>query len=78
MDYLFYTVLTLKLFYIHNIFISIAHKKSQEITKLDFFTLPRKMQKLDLINYSKALQDRLYYTIFIYIIMPVQGDTLHF
>ena len=65
MDYLFYTVLTLKLFYIHNIFISRAHQKSQEITKLDFFTLSQKVQKLDLDNNSKDFQDQLYYTIFI-------------
>ena len=65
MDYLFYTVLTLKLFYIHNILESKPFQKSQKITKLDFFTLPQKVQMLDLVNSDKALQDQLYYTIFI-------------
>ena len=65
MDYLFYIVLTLKLFYIHNIFVQILKEKYQEITKLDFFTLPQKVQKLDLANNSKDFQDQLYYTIFI-------------
>ena len=32
-------------------------QKSQIITKLDFFTLPTKMQKLVLINNSKAFQE---------------------
>ena len=32
-------------------------QKSQIITKLDFFTLPTKMQKLVLVNNSKAFQE---------------------
>lgn len=55
------------LFCASNCFISIisAKEKSQKITKLDFFTLSQKVQMLDLVNSDKALQDQLYYTIFI-------------
>lgn len=53
------------LFCASNCFISRPPEKSQKITKLDFFTLSQKVQMLDLVNSDKALQDQLYYTIFI-------------
>lgn len=62
---IFFTLFCASNYFISNILSKSPPEKSQKITKLDFFTLPQKVQMLDLVNSDKALQDQLYYTIFI-------------
>lgn len=62
---IFFTLFCASNYFISNILSRSPPEKSQKITKLDFFTLPQKVQMLDLVNSDKALQDQLYYTIFI-------------